>query len=145
MESPLLVVCPHCQAVNRVLPDRMQDGPTCGRCKDRLFTGHPLELRGDAFYRHLERGDLPLLIDFWAPWCGPCRAMAPSFIQAAAQLEPRVRLGKVNVDEEPQIASRFSVASVPTLVLFRGGREAARQVGALPPTDLLSWVRAQLV
>ncbi len=144
MNQPILVPCPHCQAVNRVPADKLGDNGTCGRCKGPLFNGAPLTLNAANFAAHAEKGDLPLLVDFWAPWCGPCRSMAPAFSAAAGQLEPRVRLGKVNTEEEQALAARFGIRSIPTLVLIRHGREIARQAGAMGADDIRRWTLAHL-
>jgi len=109
-----------------------------------LFSGHPVELSSATFERHLSRSDIPVVVDFWAAWCGPCKMMAPAFTQAAGQLEPRVRLGKLNTEQEPAIAQQFGIRSIPTLVIFRGGREIARQSGALDINRLISWVQAHI-
>jgi len=109
-----------------------------------LFRGHPVELTSATFERHLSRSDIPVVVDFWAAWCGPCKMMAPAFAQAAGQLEPRVRLGKLNTEQEPAIAQQFGIRSIPTLVIFRGGREIARQSGALDINRLISWVQAHI-
>ena len=139
--AALHVVCPHCNGVNRVPEDRLAAGPRCGKCKRPLFDGHPVNLTAASFERHVARSDLPVLVDFWAPWCGPCKMMAPVFQQAAAELEPRLRLAKVNTEEEPQLAARYGIRSIPTLVLFRGGREVVRQAGAMDLASLVAWAR----
>jgi thioredoxin 2 len=144
MADPLLVACPHCRALNRVPPGRLGEHPECGRCHQRLFAGQPVALDAAGFAAQVERGQVPVLVDFWAPWCGPCRMMAPQFEQAAAQLEPQVRLAKVDTEAEPALGSRYGIRSIPTLVLFRGGREVARQPGAMGAADIVRWTRAQL-
>ena len=144
MGESLHVVCPHCRSVNRVPAARLADRPNCGQCHAPLFTGHPLSLGERDFNLHSSRSDLPLLVDFWAPWCGPCRMMAPAYEQAAKLLEPQVRLAKVNTEDERGLAGRFGIVSIPTMILFRGGREVARQSGALGPQDIARWVRASL-
>jgi thioredoxin 2 len=142
MDQPMLVVCPSCAGVNRVPAARLGEGPKCGTCRSALFTGHSVALTAATFDAHVGRGGLPVIVDFWAPWCGPCRSMAPAFERAAAELEPRVRLAKVDTEAEPGLGARFGIRSIPTLVAFRGGREVARQSGALDAASLVAWVRS---
>jgi thioredoxin 2 len=144
MSQPLHIVCPHCHTTNRVQADDLENTPDCGKCHQALFDGHPAPLDEAAFRRHLERTQVPLLVDFWAPWCGPCRAMAPAFEQAARQLEPRVRLAKVNTDEAQTLGAQMQIRSIPTLALFVGGKEVARQAGAMGAADIVRWTQAQL-
>lgn len=143
MSEALHIVCPHCEAVNRIPAARLHEGPKCGKCHQPLFTAHPVELTGATFEKHISRNDIPVLVDFWAPWCGPCRMMAPQYEQAAAQLEPRFRLAKVNTEAEQMLGSRFGIRSIPTLALFKGGREVARQPGAMGAADIMRWVQGR--
>ena len=136
------IVCPNCSAVNRLPAERLDRNPKCGKCGDRLFTGKPADLTDANFQQHVSRSDVPIVVDFWAPWCGPCKMMAPAFEQAAAELEPTVRLAKLNTESEQGTAARFNIRSIPTLALFRNGREIARQPGAMGAGDIVHWVRA---
>jgi len=144
MNEYLHVVCPGCLAVNRLPVNRLQQEPKCGQCHQMLFTGRPLEFSGSSFEKHLSRNDILVLIDFWAAWCGPCKMMAPAFAQASQMLEPLVRLGKVNTESEQQLSARFGVRSIPTLILFKGGREIGRQAGAMAAQDIVRWVKGHL-
>jgi thioredoxin 2 len=141
MIEPQMLPCPSCDAVNRVPAPRLADRPTCGRCHEPLFPGHPLVLGAGNFDLHASRSDLPLLVDFWAPWCGPCRMMAPHFEAAARELEPGLRLAKVDTEAEPGLGTRFGIRSIPTLVLLHRGRELARQSGALTREQIVRWAR----
>ncbi len=138
------VVCPYCQAVNRIPAERLDDNPRCGKCGEEIFRARPLDLDQDSFQHHLSRSEVPVLVDFWAPWCGPCKMMAPAFEQAAVRLEPRVRLAKLNTDEAQEIAGQYGIRSIPTMILFDKGEEIARHSGAMMGGAIENWVEAQL-
>ena len=140
----LHIVCPHCHTTNRVRTDDLGRQPDCGQCHRPLFAGQPVELDEAGFEKQVLRSQIPVLVDFWAPWCGPCRMMAPAYAEAAALLEPRVRVIKVNTEEAPSLAARLNIRSIPTLALYVGGREIARQSGAMRSArDIVAWVQAQ--
>ena len=135
------IVCPSCDAINRIPTEKPAGEGRCGKCHKELFSGLPLELTTERFERHLQQSSIPLLVDFWAAWCGPCKMMAPVFAQAARQLEPGIRLVKVNTEKEQALAARYGIMSIPTMVLFKNGQEHARISGAMDLQQLLLWVQ----
>jgi len=134
------IVCQHCDGLVGVPAGRLGDGPRCPKCHTPLFDGHPIELTDRNFDQHVARSDVPVVVDFWAPWCAPCRMMAPAFAEAAARLEPAARFAKLNTDDAQAIAARYGIRSIPTLIVFSGGREVARQPGALGAAPLVRWI-----
>lgn len=138
------LVCPHCEAVNRVPAERLASHPKCGKCKEPLFTGQPVELTDRNFDKHIRRNEVPVVVDFWAAWCGPCKMMAPHFKTVTAQMEPRVRFAKVDTEHAQRTAAQFGIRSIPTVVIFRNGREIARQAGAMDAPTLANWIQSNL-
>ena len=145
MDAKRQLVCPQCEAINRLPFSRLESKPTCGKCHQPLFQKKSVILNSGNFQRHLAKNDLPLLVEFWADWCGYCQKMAADYEQAASHLEPFVRLAKINTGTSPAIASQYAVNSLPTLILFRNNRELARQAGALTREQIVAWARSKII
>lgn len=137
------VTCPSCSAKNRLPSDRLKDQPKCGKCKKPLFTGKPMELTASNVAAAINHNDIPVLVDCWAPWCGPCKSFGPIFEKATKELEPKLRFAKLNTEAHQQVAARWQIRSIPTLILFRQGKEVARVSGALPLPQLKQWLSQQ--
>ena len=144
MSETLKTVCPHCATINQLPSDKLDQSPSCGRCGEAIYNGKPVALDDATLARHVRNSEQPLLVDFWADWCGPCKMMAPHFATAAGQLEPHIRLAKVDTEQARNSAAQFNIRSIPTMILFSGGKEIARQSGAMQAPQIVQWVQSQL-
>jgi thioredoxin 2 len=142
MSDPLMIPCPHCNGLNRIPADRLGDQPKCGRCKEQVLLDNPFTLTQSDYASQI-KGDLPLVVDVWAEWCGPCKSFAPTFEQAAGQLSGKARFAKLDSEANQQLSGQLNIRSIPTLLLFKKGREVARQSGAFPLQQLLAWLKSQ--
>ncbi len=136
----MITMCPHCGALNRVPEEKLNQNPTCGKCKKPLFTGEPVEMNTEQFLKALQKTDQPMVVDFWASWCGPCKMFAPTFAQVASQFEPRARFVKINTETNQQLAAQFGIRSIPTIAIFKNGQMVDQVAGALPPQQFAQWV-----
>jgi thioredoxin 2 len=146
----MITICPSCGGlnriadINRIVDIKLNSDLRCGKCNSPIFSGKPVEMTGKQLLRALDKSDQPLVVDFWAPWCGPCKAFAPTFLQATSQLEPRAKLIKINTEIEQQVAGKFNIRSIPTLAIFKNGKEVARRSGAMKLTNFISWVNTNI-
>lgn len=140
MSNTKHIVCPFCNTTNRIPAEKLDAGPACGKCRKALFNQLPVTLNADNFRKHINSNDIPVVVDFWAPWCGPCKMMAPAFEQASRDLSPGVRLAKLNTEDERSIGAQLNIRSIPTMVIFKNGKEVTRQAGAMSVADIKSWV-----
>ena len=141
MSESYHAVCPRCSATNRLPKSKPANEAKCGKCGGAIFDGTPATLTAQSFQRHIKSNDIPVVIDFWAEWCGPCKMMAPEFTKAAGEMEPKARFAKVDTEAEQSIAAQFGIRSIPTLIIFKGGKEVARQAGAMRAEQLKAWVQ----
>lgn len=144
MNNSLHIVCPKCNAINRFASDQLNNAPKCGKCHATLFSAEPVNLTTANFKKHITRNDIPVLVDFWAPWCGPCKSMAPAYAQAAQTLEPNIRVAKVDTEAEQSLGAQYGIRSIPTLALFKNGQEVARQAGAMSASDIVNWATSHI-
>ena len=143
MSDSIHIVCPHCDGVNSISTGELSGQVVCDKCKQPLFTAHPVELNEGNFMLHISRNDIPVLVDFWSPSCGPCRMMAPAYEKIAQRMEPELRVAKLNTEEAQQIVAQYDIQYIPTLALFKGGKEVARRFGAIDAVYLEAWVKAK--
>ncbi|MCL4112410.1 UNVERIFIED_CONTAM: hypothetical protein GTU68_007248 [Idotea baltica] len=144
MKDAIRCVCPSCNAVNRIPKSRLADKPTCGKCKKPILSGEPIELRDNNFGKVIANNDLPIVVDFWAQWCGPCKMMGPAFAEASKQLSPNVIFAKVNTELAKETASKFEIRSIPSLIIFKNGQSTIRQAGAMNTAQIIDWVKANI-
>ncbi len=144
MSEPMNVVCPYCDAVNKLPASKLAMGGSCGKCKKKLFSGKVVTLKAGNAQRHFEQSDIPVVVDCWAAWCGPCKSFAPTFEQVTKQLEPKARFAKLDTDSEQRLAARFNIRSIPTLIIMKKGKEVARQAGVMSSQQFKAWLKPYL-